>query len=215
MSIKEQIIDYIRKNKVSTTEVADALGKTGRYKKILPINTGHFKVGEIFWAYAYEESNWELHEQLENVEENKVILVETFNCKERAIFGELVSKYLLLYRQSIAIVTDGYLRDAHNLIKENFPIWCNGVTPIGCKNQKIDEPFDQRIIKERKEKYDGAIAVCDDSGVVIIPKEKMTQEFLDKLHFIEEQEDIWFDCIDRRKWSTYKTVCLKAYKEDN
>ncbi len=27
--MKEKIIDYIRKNRVSSTEVADALGKTG------------------------------------------------------------------------------------------------------------------------------------------------------------------------------------------
>jgi hypothetical protein len=31
------------------------------------------------------------------------------------------------------------------------------------------------------------------------------------LEFIEEQEDIWYECIDRRKWSTFKTICQKAY----
>ena len=54
--------------------------------------------------------------------------------------------------------------------------------------------------------------VCDDSGVVIIPKEQITEDMLQKLIAIEEQEDIWFDCIDRRKWDTFDTVCLKKYK---
>ncbi|NWP75080.1 RraA family protein, partial [Escherichia coli] len=60
--------------------------------------------------------------------------------------------------------------------------------------------------------YHDSIAVCDDSGVVIIPKAHHNQAFLDKLDWIEEQEDIWFDCIDRRKWSTFETVCLKRYQ---
>ena len=68
-------------------------------------------------------------------------------------------------------------------------------------------------IKEHKEKYNGAIAVCDDCGVVIIPKEYHTEDFYKSLEFIEEQEDIWFDCIDRLKMSTFETVCLKKYKK--
>jgi hypothetical protein len=32
---------------------------------------------------------------------------------------------------------------------------------------------------------------------------------------IEEQEDVWFNCIDRLKYSTFETVCLKKYEENN
>ena len=70
----------------------------------------------------------------------------------------------------------------------------------------------QAIIKDRMENVNGSIMVCDDSGVVIIPKEQITEDMLQKLIAIEEQEDIWFDCIDRRKWDTFDTVCLKKYK---
>jgi regulator of RNase E activity RraA len=59
--------------------------------------------------------------------------------------------------------------------------------------------------------FHGAIAVCDDTGVAIIPKEKHTEDFIDKLKWIEEQEDLWYDAIDRKKLSTFKTVCLKKY----
>jgi len=41
----------------------------------------------------------------------------------------------------------------------------------------------------------------------------MNEKFLQKLDWIEEQEDIWFDCIDRLKWDTFDTVCLKKYRE--
>ena len=62
--------------------------------------------------------------------------------------------------------------------------------------------------------YDGAIAVCDDCGVVIIPKEQHTEEFLQKLHHIEDQEDIWFDRLDHYKENTFEIVCLKNYLKE-
>ena len=40
----------------------------------------------------------------------------------------------------------------------------------------------------------------------------MTESFLGDLERIERQEDVWFDCIDFRKWDTYETVCLKKYQ---
>ncbi|HOJ14696.1 MAG TPA: RraA family protein [Deltaproteobacteria bacterium] len=210
---KEKIIDYIKRNRVSSTEVADCLGKTGAVPDVRPISEGHFRVGNVFWAYAYGESNWDVHERLQHVQEGDVALVEVFDCKDRAVFGDLVSKFLILYRQVSAIVVRGYLRDAHRLIKERWPIWCTGFNPVGCFNQKVDTPFDRDTFEDRLRRYHGAIGVCDDTGVVIIPKEHHTEEFFHKLEFIEQQEDIWYECIDRRKWTTFETVCLKKYAD--
>ncbi|MBQ8261312.1 MAG: hypothetical protein IJZ00_03400 [Lachnospiraceae bacterium] len=81
-------------------------------------------------------------------------------------------------------------------------------------NEPVDEANFQTIINERRNEFDGTIAVCDDSGVVIISKKNFTEEFYAKLLFIEEQEDIWYDCIDRRKWSTFRTICLKDYSNE-
>ena len=214
MEIREKIINYIKVNKVSTTEVADCLGKKGVIPNVMPINRGKFCVGKIKWVYAYNESNWDVHEQVRDVEPGDVVYIETFNCGERAIVGELVAKFILLYRQAAAMVTNTKMRDAHRLIKEDYPVWCNGFSPVGCFNTKNEEPFPEDIKQSRMNEIDGAVMVCDDSGVVVIPKTELTEEFLGKLEFIEEQEDIWFDCIDRRKWDTFDTVCLKKYRED-
>jgi hypothetical protein len=70
-------------------------------------------------------------------------------------------------------------------------------------------------VEERRAYFDGAIAVCDDTGVVIITKENINSAFLAKLDWIEEQEDLWFDCIDRKKWDTFDTVCLKRYEKES
>jgi len=210
-TIQEKIIDLIKRNRVSTTEIADCMNKSGAIDAVRPLNKLKFAVGPVRWIYGYNESNWEVHEQIQHVEKGEVILVELFNCNNRAVFGSLVSKYLILYRQCAAIVVLGHMRDAHTLIKEDYPIWAYGVTPIGCFNKKNIVEMDNGIIKSRKGSYEGAIAVCDDSGVVIIPKEFINDQFVEKIEWIENQEDIWFDCIDRRKMNTYDTVCLKKY----
>lgn len=214
MNITDRIVDYLSRNRVSTTEVADALGKTGVLQGLMPVNRGHYKVGVIKWIYAYEESNWPVHEQIQNIEEDKIVLVDNFGCGDRAIFGELVSKYILLYRQSRAIIVQGKMRDAAALLKENWPIWCNGYNPVGCFNRKPSALLDETIRKEHYEKYEGAIAVCDDCGVVVIPKEKITEDFLKALHHIENQEDIWFDRLNHYKESTFEIVCEKNYLKD-
>ena len=209
--MKNTIIDYIRRNRVSTTEVADCLGKSGAIENVLPINKGHFKVGNVKWVYAYKETNWDVHEQVVSTEENDIVFIDAIECGNRAIIGELVSKYILLYKQANAIVTNSKMRDAGALIRENYPIWCTGVTPVGCFNVKPNPPLDLNIENEHREIYEGSIMVCDDCGVVLIQKSHHNEEFLNKLIKIEEQEDIWFDRLDRHKENTFEIVCLKKY----
>ena len=214
-SMKKAIINYIKKNRVSTTEVADCLGKAGALENVLPINSRHFAVGEIQYLYAIQESNWPIHEELDKFPfTEKIVMIDALDVKDRAIIADIVSKYILLYMGNIAIVSTGKMRDAPFLIKENYPIWCTGVSPVGCFNEPVDIGRFWDKISERKEKYQGAIAVCDDSGVVIIPRDQHTSEFYQKLIAIEHQEDTWYECIDQRKWSTYKTICLKEYLND-
>ncbi|MBI5000819.1 MAG: RraA family protein [Euryarchaeota archaeon] len=210
-AVMREIIKKVSKNKISTTEVADCLGKTGAIPDIAPINKGHFRVGRVFLAYGYDASNWAIHEQIEGVKEGDIVVVESYNCGKRAAFGELVTKYLILYKDVSAVVVNGYMRDAHRLIKENFPVWCKGVSPIGYFNEQHEKPLATKIVSEWKKKYENAIAICDDGGVVIISSENINREFLRKLDFIELQEDIWHHCVDTKKWSTYDTVCLKKY----
>lgn len=210
-TMKDKIIDFIKRNRVCTTEVADCLGKSGALENVMPINQGQFKVGNVHWVYTHEESNWEVHEQVVDTKENDIVFIEAFDCNNRAIIGELVTKYVILYRQASAIVCNAKFRDAAALLKEKYPVWCTGFTPVGCFNRKPMKELDADIISKHRAMYDGAIAVCDDCGVVIIPKELHTEEFLQKLHHIEDQEDVWFDRLDHYKDNTFQIVCLKEY----
>lgn len=211
--VEKKIITYIRKNHVSTTEVADCLGKSGVVEDVFPVVSGMHKVGKIRYIYGFNESNWPIHEQAREVEPEEVVFIDGINVKGRALIGELVAKFILLYKEASAVVILGKARDANDLIKNRYAVWSRGITPVGCFNtrQELDENI-RKEVEEKQNLYNGAIAVCDDTGVVVIPKEEISEEMYRKLENIEEQEDIWFECIDRKKWDTYDTVCLKKYK---
>lgn len=213
-SVAERIIATLRCNRISTVEVADCMEKSGLFENAFPTQKGLYKVGMVKWVYAANNSNWSIHEQIRNVQGREVLMIEAYNCEKRAMIGALVSKYVLLYQQAEAIISNELFRDLNDIYKENYPIWCKGYTPIGCFNKEVENPPTEWI-KEHHDKYQNSIAVCDDNGVVIIPKEYHTEDFLDKLEWIEEQEDKWFDCLDRSKMNTFEIVCLKKYSQQD
>lgn len=214
-SSRNKIIHYLEKNKVSTEEIADILGKTGVIKGVYPINDNQYKVGEIQYVYAYNNSNWPVHEQLRDLRPDKILFVDTiFVDDEHAVFGELVSSFIMENKKARAIIVNGTMRDLDGLRKRRYPIWCKGITPIGCFNVEPNRNAEiNRQSKIGMDYFDGAIAVCDTSGVVVIPKSEINDEFITKMDNMVEQERIWFECVEQKGWNTYDTVCLKKYKE--
>jgi 4-hydroxy-4-methyl-2-oxoglutarate aldolase len=210
MNYLNETISYIRKNRVSTTEVADAMGKVGALPNLLPINSDQFKVGKVRCVFTAFESNWDVHEQAKDIQPGEVVIVFTHRCEDRAILGELVAKFILLYQQAEALVIDGRIRDAHAIRRQNYSVWSSGVSPIGCFNEER-APFPEEERNAILDQYGSGIAVCDEGGVVIIPNHLIGEDMLARLHRIEMQEDIWFFCLDTLKWDTKKIVCDKAY----
>lgn len=210
--MKNKLLDLIRKNRISSVEVADALGKTGEIDGLMPLNPGNYVAGEIWYAATWSNSNWPLHEQLQDMPADVVVFIEGIQCDDRALFGDLVAKTVCLYGSARGILVDGLVRDVHRLRKENYPIWCKGRSPLGCFNNDISPtPEIEAYVNSRSKTLKGAIVVADDSGYTIIEQSWQTQELYDKLEFIELQEDIWYFCIDTLKLSTYDTICKKVY----
>ena len=213
--LKKQIIDLIKRNRISSVEVSDALGKTGVLKGLIPLVPKKFAVGEARYIYAHSCSNWTIHEQAQGLLEGGLLFVDTFDCEDHAVFGDIVAKYLLLYKGYEGIIVNGAVRDVHSLIKEDYPIWSTGVTPLGCHNRKVDLSHEnQRKANIGMSLFEGSIIVADDSGCTCISHDMITQATLTRLEFIELQEDIWYYCLDTLKWSTYKIICEKAYLKD-
>lgn len=208
------IIEYCRSNRVSTTEVADALNKTGVLVNCKPLTFNHHVAGRIFPVFTSNGSNFELHDQIRLLPKDSVLMIFTFGCDGLAILGELVTKYALLYRGARAIVVNGLVRDFTKLRRDNYPIWCEGWTPLGCSNQKPKQGFPTDLELELRERYEGAVAVCDDGGVTVIENSRISESTIDHLRKLEIQEDIWAFCLNTLKWDTKRIVCDKEYLKD-
>ena len=210
MNVAGAILQYLRRNRVSTTEVADALGKNGVLPGLSPITPHEFKVGTARCVFTANNSNYDLHEQIRQVREGDVVIVFAHDCEGRALLGDLVARYLLLYRGAEALVVDGLVRDAARLRRERYPVWARGATPLGCHNVPA-KPFPAEEAAALRRSIEGGIAVCDDGGVTVIPAHLLTNELLERLQFIELQEDIWYYCLNTLKWDTKRIVCDKEY----
>ena len=210
----KEIIKYVKKNRVSSTEISDALSKKGNLKNIRPLdyqNSLH-KVGKIKCVFAYNESNFLVHQGAKNAKKNEIIIIFCEQCNDKAIIGDLISKYLILYKEVSAIVVVGNIRDLPRLTKEKYPIWCAGFNPVGAKNHFTGN-FPKKIKDDIIKKYEGGIAICDLTGVVVIPKKDVNNKTLKKIKLVEKQEDIWYHCLDVKKWDTKKIIVDKAYKK--
>ena len=209
------ILEQISTNKVSSVEVADALGKEGVIPNLKPLNSGKYVAEKVYYVSTWSCSNWPLHEQIQNVPKNSIVFVDTFNCENRAVLGDLVAKQLFVYQKVSGLVVNGYVRDAHRLIKEDYPIWCIGSTPLGCFNK--EEPINTDLCSQinlRKQIYDNSILVADDSGCTLIESRHINATTSNSLKRIELQEDIWYYCLDTLKMTTYEIICLKKYLSD-
>lgn len=210
MNYANKILDYCLENRVSTTEVADALGKSGVLPRVGPVNLNQYRAGPVRAIFTANNSNYDVHEQIRDVQKGEVVIMFAHHCEEKAIVGDLVSKFLLLYKGAAALVVQGLVRDAAALRRQGYAVWAEGVTPLGCSNVPSD-PYPKDLESQMRDAYEGGIAVCDDGGVAVIPRDKLNAEMLARLRQIEMQEDIWFFCLDTLKWDTKKIVCDKAY----
>lgn len=210
MNHTEQILDFCKKNRVSTTEVADALGKSGVFPRVLPISPNLYRVGPVRCVFTANDSNYAVHEQVRDVQEGEVVIIFTHACDGRAIIGDLITKYVLLYRGAAAVVVQGMVRDVAALRREGYALWSDGVSPLGCFNKLVD-PYPADLEAQMREMYEGGLAVCDDGGVTVIGRKLLDESMLKRLQRLEMQEDIWFFCLDTLKWDTKKIVCEKAY----
>lgn len=213
-AIQQNILEHIRTNRVSTVEICDIMEKSGALQGVDSPNDGNHCAGRVHFAWGFNESNWPIHEQIEDVNEGDVVVIEAIDCNGRACIGDIMMKYMLLYRQAEAVVVNGYVRDMHRIKKEGYPLWCKGANPVGCYNRELKEQPSKERLQPYIEKYENSIAVCDDTGVCIIPEEYQNEEFIEKLEFIELQEDIWYYCVDTLKLTTYEAICEKKYMKD-
>ncbi len=202
----QELVAHIRDHRLSTAEVADCLGKSGALAGVTAVNRGHYRVGPVFWAYAWQDSNWTLHEQIQSAPAGSVVVMSSLLGTDRALIGALTAGYLLRHRQAAAVVACGPVRDTHRLIEAGWPVWSMGTNPVGCANSRpAVAPTAAQLVPG--DRFRQALAVCDDCGVVIVEAAAQGPELLERLVAIEQQEAAWYEAIEHQGRSTFDVVC--------
>ena len=217
MGSTENLMEKIREENISSTELADALGKTGEVPECKPINNNQQKVvGKITTLFCANGSNYQLHKEMREKEDVEVAVIFTHNNEGLAPIGELICSSLVNKHNARAIVIHGMIRDREKIVEMGYPVWCTGSTPIGCSNKKGTEyPAEKK--EELKQKYEGAIAICDMTGVVAISNQQRENSLnvINAVEKIKAKEEVWKYFIEECKWSTYEVICEENYNKLN
>jgi regulator of RNase E activity RraA len=198
MTIKDQILAFIQENKLTTEDVTDAMGRKGWVKDLLPMNPGQYVVGESYFIYTYDSTNWHVHDQVRNVPEGSVAVVVPFDCEDSAVIGHVTTTYLFKTRKAKGLVVLGRMRDVAAIRRDEHKVWASGVSPKGFhKIPTVIPPQTQEFIDKVRQIYEGSILVMDDSGVVMVSKQDQTPELLSALTKIRDREVEWYLKLDQ------------------
>ena len=99
-------------------------------------------------------------------------------------------------RGVVGAIVNGAVRDVPSFRKRNFPAWCRGTTPITgkCRMQAVEINGPVTVFDTLVEP--GDLIVADDSGVCVIPANKVDY-VLEKCKSIIKEEETMRELIDK------------------
>lgn len=199
--MKDKILGFINDNDLSSSDVADALGRAGHVRWVRPLNRGFRAVGEVEYLFAWYGSTWHTHKDLAAVAPNRILYIDDHCCEMRAVLGHLMAEYAFTHKKALALVVNGNIRDVEKM--GNMPIWHRGASPVVCQKRK---PIDEPDVDLERRKYQGGVMVCDDTGCTLIPPYLLTEQTLANLFVIRDREADWYSRMQRGE-STFDITC--------
>ena len=99
-------------------------------------------------------------------------------------------------RGVVGAIVNGAVRDVPSFRRRNFPAWCRGTTPITgkCRMQAVEINGPVTVFDTLVEP--GDLIVADDSGVCVIPADKVDY-VLEKCKSIIKEEETMRELIDK------------------
>lgn len=182
---------YTRENirealdKVSSPNVADAMHKKGAMKDIRPLTTGYHMVGKAVTVRT-SDGDWAKAVEAIDVAEKGDVLVMDAGQGHTAVWGELASWSAKL-KGVEGVVIDGAIRDVDDIAAMDFPAFSRHIAPNAGEPKGFGE-IGTEIVCGGVEVSPGDWIMGDDSGVVVIPKERAT-EIANRALDVKEREN--------------------------
>ena len=205
-SMEEELISLLKE--VSTPNISDAMHRKGAMRDIHPINVGTKMAGTAITVQTFPGDWAKSVEAIDLGGPGKVIVIyngsnyvapwgglATLSCKTKGIEG---------------VVIDGAVRDVDEIRAMNYPVFASAVVPNAGEPKGMGE-INAEITCGGQLVKPGDYIVGDDSGVVVIPRER-AYEIARRAKEVEKNESRMYEEI--RRGSTLSQVAkLKKWEK--
>ncbi len=163
----EAVIELLRA--VSAPNISDAMHRKGAMNGILPICAGHKIVGRAITVRTLPGDWAKPVEAIDRAGAGDVIVIDNGRA-DVAPWGGLAT-LSCMNRKIEGVVIDGAVRDVDEIRKFDYPLFTRAIVPNAGEPKGYGE-IGVEIICGGQVVRDGDYIVGDDSGVVVIPKER-------------------------------------------
>jgi 3-hexulose-6-phosphate synthase/6-phospho-3-hexuloisomerase len=163
----EAVIELLRE--VSTPNISDAMHRKGAMKGILPICGGHKIAGRAITVRTLPGDWAKPVEAIDLACEGDVIVIDN-GRSDVAPWGELAT-LSCMNKKIEGVVIDGAVRDVDEIREFDYPVFARAIVPNAGEPKGYGE-IGVEIVCGGQVVRDGDYIVADDSGVVVIPKER-------------------------------------------
>jgi len=205
-SMEEELTSLLKE--VSTPNISDAMHRKGAMRDIHPINAGTKMVGTAITVQTFAGDWAKSVEAIDLGGPGKVIVIyngnnyiapwgglATLSCKMLGIEG---------------VVIDGAVRDVDEIRAMNYPVYASAIVPNAGEPKGMGE-INAEITCGGQLVKPGDYIVGDDSGVVVIPRER-AYEIARRAKEVEKNESRMYEEI--RRGSTLSQVAkLKKWEK--
>ena len=205
-SREEEMIAIFRE--VSTSNISDAMHRKGAMRGILPVNLGVKIVGRAVTVQTFAGDWAKPVEAIDLAGPGEVLVIyngsnfiapwgglATLSCKIKGIEGAVI---------------DGAVRDVNEIRAMNYPIFASGITPNAGDPKGMGE-INSEITCGGQAVKPGDYIVGDESGVVVIPKER-AYEIARRAKEVEKTESRLYEEIKRGS-TLSQVVKLKKWEK--
>nr|WP_321497269.1 3-hexulose-6-phosphate synthase [uncultured Methanolobus sp.] len=193
---------------VSTSNISDAMHRKGAMQDIFPMFEGKKMVGTAVTVQTFKGDWAKAVEAIDEAKEGDVIVIYN-GSRHVAPWGGLAT--LSCLNKGVAgVVIDGAVRDIDEIRKIGLPVFATCHVPNAGEPKGFGE-INSEIVCGNQTVNPGDYIVGDDSGVVVIPKER-AYEIARRAKEVEKTEQRLFEEI-RRGATLSEVMKLKKWEK--
>ena len=185
----DQIVERFKK--LDTTCVSDAMDKIGiecSVYGVKPVRFGHKACGRAFTVHYAPCGvvRGTVGDFLDDVEPGQVVVIDNAGRDTATVWGDIMAK--AAKQKGIAgTVIDGVFRDVPAVLECDYPVFSKGYYMRTGKDRVYVDGINVPVTLSGIQVFPGDIILCDDTGVVVIPKSR-EEEVVEIAESIDRKE---------------------------